>query len=393
MIVPALLAVNAFGYDPTLAPYAFDPGKARALLREAGYPDGLAVALIASPHLEVQATVVGKMLEQAGFTVARQMLEPAVYNRKTRLPDLDQPAEHQRSDIALTSWNDSVNFPPLRPYHEFALGGFQDWVMEEPELQRLSQEVLRTVDREQQQALIRQMEQHTRDQAYFLFLYNPIKLYGGEQSRGLRAICEHNAQPRRDRGDGGALVGTPAEDQHAGVTSGLAMTGSHNAMRNTSFFSWSRWLSILLIVLGGMIMGLAGMVSIQAQTAPPAPQADPDNAEQVALGQQVYASFCAGCHGAKLEGQPGWQKRLPMGNFPAPPHDESGHTWHHADPWLFDIVKYGGRHHAPPRYRSAMPAYQDMLSDAEIWAALAFIKSRWPAAIRVQQAQHNVQGR
>jgi ABC-type transport system substrate-binding protein len=33
------------------------------------------------------------------------------------------------------------------------------------------------VDRERQQALIRQMERHTRDQAYFLFLYNPIQLY------------------------------------------------------------------------------------------------------------------------------------------------------------------------------------------------------------------------
>jgi len=33
------------------------------------------------------------------------------------------------------------------------------------------------VDREQQQALIRQMERHTHDQAYFLFLYNPIQLY------------------------------------------------------------------------------------------------------------------------------------------------------------------------------------------------------------------------
>jgi hypothetical protein len=33
------------------------------------------------------------------------------------------------------------------------------------------------VDREQQQVLIRQMEWHTHDQAYFLFLYNPIKLF------------------------------------------------------------------------------------------------------------------------------------------------------------------------------------------------------------------------
>jgi peptide/nickel transport system substrate-binding protein len=177
VIVPALLSVNTFGYDPALAPYAFDPIKARALLRAAGYPDGLAVTLIAPSALEVQATVIGKMLEQVGFTVERQMLDPTVYNQKTRLSDLDQPAEQQGWDIALTLWNDPVNFPAIQPYHVFALGGWSDWVIEEPELPRLYAQVLRTVDREQQQALIRQMERHTHDQAYFLFLYNPIKLY------------------------------------------------------------------------------------------------------------------------------------------------------------------------------------------------------------------------
>jgi peptide/nickel transport system substrate-binding protein len=178
VIVPGLLAVNAFGYNPDLAPYAFDPVKARSLLREAGYPEGLAVTLIASPSLEVQATVVGKMLEQVGFTVERQILEPALYNQKTRLSDLDQPAEQQAWDIALTLWNDPVNFPPIHPYAVFAISDrYYDWVLEEPELQQLYTQILHTVDREQQQALIRQMERHIRDQAYFLFLYHPIKLY------------------------------------------------------------------------------------------------------------------------------------------------------------------------------------------------------------------------
>ena len=175
--MPALLSVNTFGYDPGLAPYPFDPVQARALLHEAGHPDGLAVTLIATPNLEIQATVVGKMLEQVGFTVERQMLDPVVYNQKTRLPDLDQPAEQQGWDIALTLWNDPVNFPAMEPYRVFALDGPSDWVLEAPALQELHAQVLRTVDREQQQALIRQMERHTRDQAYFLFLYNPIKLY------------------------------------------------------------------------------------------------------------------------------------------------------------------------------------------------------------------------
>jgi hypothetical protein len=68
-----------------------------------------------------------------------------------------------------------------------------------------------------------------------------------------------------------------------------------------------------------------------------------------------------------------------MGNFPAPPHDETGHTWHHADQWLFESIKYGGKYHAPPRYRSAMPAYQEMLSDAEIW--VVWDPTRMPRSI------------
>ena len=110
------------------------------------------------------------MLEQVGFTVERQMLDPTVYNQKTRLTELDQPAEQQAWDIALTLWSDGVNSPAIQPYHVFALGGWSDWVIEEPELQRLYAQVLGTVDREQQQALIRQMERHTRDHAYFLLM-------------------------------------------------------------------------------------------------------------------------------------------------------------------------------------------------------------------------------
>jgi mono/diheme cytochrome c family protein len=139
--------------------------------------------------------------------------------------------------------------------------------------------------------------------------------------------------------------------------------------------------------------------SVRQMTGQPAPSgaqpphADPNNAEQVALGQKVYISFCADCHGANLEGQPDWQKRLPMGNFPAPPHNETGHTWHHPDQWLFEIIKFGGQHFAPAGYRSAMPAYRDMLADDEIWAVLAFIKSRWPEASRAHQERENLRPR
>jgi ABC-type transport system substrate-binding protein len=179
VIIPALVPAAGFGYNPTLTPYLFDPAKARQLIRDAGYPDGLAITLVAREQLELQATVVSKMLEQAGFRVERQILDPDAWRRKVRLRTLEQPAESQTWDIALTSDVDTANFPAILLYHEYALAaGSASWVAPEPpELRRLYDQVLRTVDRETQQALIRQMERHTRDQAYFLFLYNPIQLY------------------------------------------------------------------------------------------------------------------------------------------------------------------------------------------------------------------------
>jgi mono/diheme cytochrome c family protein len=117
------------------------------------------------------------------------------------------------------------------------------------------------------------------------------------------------------------------------------------------------------------------------------PNADPANAEQVARGKAVYAAQCVSCHGPNLEGQPNWRQRLPNGRFPAPPHDATGHTWHHSDALLFDLVKLGVQSHAPPGYQSDMPAFADVLSDADIWAVLAYIKSTWPDEQRKFQAQ------
>ena len=89
---------------------------------------------------------------------------------------------------------------------------------------------------------------------------------------------------------------------------------------------------------------------------------------------------------AQLQGQPNWRERDAAGHLPAPPHDATGHTWHHPDQVLFDIVKLGVARAANlPDYQSTMPAYAGTLSDAEIVAVLSWIKSRWPDAVRRQQ--------
>lgn len=133
-----------------------------------------------------------------------------------------------------------------------------------------------------------------------------------------------------------------------------------------------RWL------LAGAVVFLVGAIVFALYEA--RSSIDPGDAAMVALGKQVYARHCASCHGANLEGQANWREPLPNGRMPAPPHDASGHTWHHPDAVLYGIVKEGlvpGRY-APPKYQSDMPAFGRNLSDEEIRAVLAYIKSSWP---------------
>ncbi|MGQ0509991.1 MAG: c-type cytochrome [Betaproteobacteria bacterium] len=117
-------------------------------------------------------------------------------------------------------------------------------------------------------------------------------------------------------------------------------------------------------------------------------RADPANAPVVAQGAKVYAEHCAACHGANLEGQPRWRERLPNGRLPAPPHDETGHTWHHPDRVLFAITQEGlAPPYAPKGYESDMPAFRSRLSDGEAWAVLAYIKSRWRTEVWTARAE------
>lgn len=103
--------------------------------------------------------------------------------------------------------------------------------------------------------------------------------------------------------------------------------------------------------------------------------------ERVAAGAAVYADYCAACHGAALEGQPDWTERDADGYLPAPPHDQTGHTWHHADALLIDIVTRGTEAIVGGGYRSNMAGYEGVLSEQEILDVLAYIKSTWPPEV------------
>ena len=132
---------------------------------------------------------------------------------------------------------------------------------------------------------------------------------------------------------------------------------------------------------------LVGLLAYAGFGPPVADRIDADNPKLVAWGRSVYAQHCAACHGAKLEGQPDWRRPGPDGRLPAPPHDESGHTWHHDDRYLIHVVQQGivAGVDRPPDYEGNMPAFGAVLSHDEIVAALSFIKHSWSFDYRAWQ--------
>lgn len=138
---------------------------------------------------------------------------------------------------------------------------------------------------------------------------------------------------------------------------------------------------------------LALALPLASLTARPALAAHELEGRDIDAGRIVYADNCAACHGENLEGQDNWQQQNADGTWPAPPHDASGHTWHHDNLLLFQTVKLGGQGALALRgitnFTSGMPAFHENLSDEDIWNVLAFIRSTWPERERMIQDGRN----
>lgn len=101
----------------------------------------------------------------------------------------------------------------------------------------------------------------------------------------------------------------------------------------------------------------------------------------IEIGKKLYNNNCASCHGANLQGATNWKSLDEDGHRKAPPLNGTGHTWHHADEQLHEIIKYGlGK--LVKNYQGKMMGFGDMLTDAEINSVLAYIKSTWPKHIQ-----------
>lgn len=130
--------------------------------------------------------------------------------------------------------------------------------------------------------------------------------------------------------------------------------------------------------LAALLLAVAAVPGAPARAQGLLPYQDP---AAVARGKVLYDAQCASCHGASLEGEPDWRTRDADGYLPAPPHDETGHTWHHPDRQLLQITWFGTEAIVGNGYKSRMMGFQDVLTPDEVAEVLAYIKSTWPRHI------------
>lgn len=159
---------------------------------------------------------------------------------------------------------------------------------------------------------------------------------------------------------------------------------------------------LLLIYIAGPVMLLAacqaggaasnsGIPPLALSPIPPLPALDK---VEIAIGAEIYTDYCAECHGANLQGEADWKLQNEDGSFRAPPHDASGHTWHHSDDVLLEVIRLGGaRLTEDIGGTSNMPAYGEILSEAQMQAVLTYIKSTWPKETQEIQWEQTARSR
>ena len=109
-----------------------------------------------------------------------------------------------------------------------------------------------------------------------------------------------------------------------------------------------------------------------------------DSELMIARGKIIYQNNCISCHQVNLVGVENWKELDEDGHRKSPPLNGTGHTWHHDDATLHNIIKYG-LVKLVKNYQGKMLGFEDKLKDKDIDSVLAYIKSFWPDDIYQHQ--------
>lgn len=168
------LPPGLLGRDPTLAPYPYNPGRARMLLAEAGVPPGTKLTYVTQndEQGETLAAALKADLEAVGFVVEVQLVSFATLS--TTVGSIDGP------DFSITSWigdyPDPTNFLDVK-FHSRAIAdanATNDTRYANPELDTLLDAARGELDPAKRTAMYHRAERIIYDDAPWIFDYHPL---------------------------------------------------------------------------------------------------------------------------------------------------------------------------------------------------------------------------
>jgi len=165
------------GHNPNLTLYTYDITKAKALLAEAGYPNGFEMILITPEAQKLEAQVMKTMYERIGLKVKLEVYSYPNWLRKVWTPS-DKEAEAQEWDVSVCYNVDGIGHSGAAHlvYPFLDLSEIR-WIEYDPVYEKMWKDMTATVDEAAQDEKMRQLEQYVYDRAYAVFIYSPLNLY------------------------------------------------------------------------------------------------------------------------------------------------------------------------------------------------------------------------
>lgn len=161
-------------YDAAIKPLAYDPAKAKQLLAQAGYPNGLSLELMVPQGRyefasEVSQAIVG-FLGKVGVKVKLDTVDFGVFAKATQ--------ERKIPDGFYGAWGEEY-FNPIDELDVAVKSGTKgfSW-FDDPEIDELIDEAGRTLDPARQKALVSQIQRLMLERPPFIFLFAYKDLYG-----------------------------------------------------------------------------------------------------------------------------------------------------------------------------------------------------------------------
>jgi len=168
-----VLSPDAFGFNPDLPTYAYDPSRAKALLAEAG-------AANLSPTIDVDgaskdtAEAIASMLTRSGISAKVQVWETAVI-----VPIWRDAAKRKDHDLFFTSWGNASLDPSdimMPAVHGGGRGNSAGYA--NPEVDNLLDQAETETDQAKRRAIYARVQQIVHDDAPWVFLWLPQDVYG-----------------------------------------------------------------------------------------------------------------------------------------------------------------------------------------------------------------------